>query len=88
MRDLKVEVTEIKFQCGARHQVGDTFYIKGKGRVVIPDGRGICVYAMSSLLPFLMLKQREDGGGDDWVPHVDELSCPDAQGVVFKITQV
>ena len=88
MRDLKIEVVEIKFQCGAHHQVGDIFYIKGRGQLVVPDSRGVCMYAISSLLPFLMLKQREDGGGDDWIPNLDELACPDAQGVVFKITTV
>ena len=89
MRELKVEVIEVRERCGARHQVGDCFYIRGQGRVVVPDGKGVCVYALSSLLPFLMLKQREPApGGDDWVPAVEELACPDQKGVVFRITAV
>jgi len=88
MRDVRVEVAAIKERCGARHKVGDVFWLKGKGRLVVPDGKGVCVYALSSLLPFLMLKQREGGGDDDWVPTIEELGCPDARGVVFRITTV
>jgi len=29
MRDLKVEVKEVKERCGARHKPGDVFYIRG-----------------------------------------------------------
>ena len=86
MRELKIEVKEIKERCGARHQVGDCFYIRGKGRLEIPQGKTVCIYALSSLMPFLMLKQREPGQDDDWVPEIEELTCPDEKGVVFKIT--
>lgn len=87
MREIKVEVARIKEHCGAKHQIGDCFYIKGKGRLVIPDGKGVCIYALSSLLPFLMLKQRDPKPGeDDWIPAIEELHCPDEKGVVFKIS--
>lgn len=86
MRELKVEVKEIRERCGARHQVGDCFYIRGKGRLEVPAGGSVCLYALSSLMPFLMLKQRDPSPGDDWVPAMDELACPDEKGVVFRIT--
>ncbi|MBM4386542.1 MAG: TIGR04076 family protein [Deltaproteobacteria bacterium] len=89
MKELRVSVAEVKERCGAKHKVGDSFYIRGKGRLVSTDDKGICVYALSSLLPFLMLKQRESAPGeDDWVPEIKYLSCPDALGVVFEITVV
>lgn len=86
MRELKVEVKEVRERCGARHQVGDCFYIRGKGRLEIPAGQSVCLYALSSLMPFLLLKQREPTPEDDWVPAIDELACPDEKGVVFRIT--
>ena len=53
-------------------------------------GRGlikVCVYALNSLFPFLVAKQREDElPGDDWIAETDLLACPDPKGVVFKVT--
>ena len=88
VKELKVEVKKIKERCGAKLQVGDCFYIRGKGRLEIPQGKTVCIYALASLLPFLMLKQREEDSQDDWVPTIEELSCPDEKGVVFKISVI
>ncbi|MFC2157195.1 TIGR04076 family protein [Acidobacteriota bacterium] len=87
MKDLKVEVTEIKERCGARHKVGDIFYIRGEGTVEIPGENRVCVYALNSLFPFLTTKQREEElPNDDWVAETRSLCCPDPKGVMFKIT--
>ena len=51
MKELKVEVTEIKERCGARHRVGDYFFIRGEGTIEIPDGKKVCLYALNSLFP-------------------------------------
>ena len=29
MKELKIEVVEVKDRCGARHKVGDYFFIRG-----------------------------------------------------------
>jgi len=85
--DLKIEVTEIRERCGAKHKVGDVFYIRGQGTIEIPDGKKLCVYALNSLFPFLTTKQREDElSNDDWVAETKCLNCPDPKGVTFKIT--
>jgi uncharacterized repeat protein (TIGR04076 family) len=47
MRDLKVEVVEVKERCGARHKVGDTFYIRGEGTIEIPAGKRVCIFALT-----------------------------------------
>ena len=33
MKELKVEVVEVKERCGAKHKVGDIFFIRGEGTV-------------------------------------------------------
>jgi carbon-monoxide dehydrogenase iron sulfur subunit len=89
MRELKVEVNEVKERCGAKHRVGDFFYIRGEGTIEIPAGKRVCVYALNSLFPFLSTKQREDElPHDDWVSETEILCCPDPKGVVFKVTSV
>ncbi|MDH4272974.1 MAG: TIGR04076 family protein [Candidatus Aminicenantes bacterium] len=86
MRELKVEVAEVKERCGARHKVGDTFYIRGEGTIEIPEGKRVCIYALNSLFPFLTTKQREQElPEDDWVAETEFLTCPDPKGVIFKI---
>lgn len=87
MRELKVEVAEIKERCGARHRVGDTFFIRGEGTIEIPAGKRVCIFALNSLFPFLTTKQREDElPGDDWIAETELLACPDPKGVLFRIT--
>jgi carbon-monoxide dehydrogenase iron sulfur subunit len=87
MRELKVEVADVKERCGARHRVGDEFFIRGEGTIEIPPGKKVCIFALNSLFPFLTTKQREDEfPHDDWIAETETLCCPDPKGVVFKIT--
>jgi len=89
MKELKVEVVEIKERCGARHRVGDIFFIRGEGTIEIPGKKKVCLYALNSLFPFLSAKQREDGlPHDDWIAETETLCCPDPKGVVFKVTTI
>jgi len=89
MTDLKVEVTEIKERCGAKHKIGDVFYIRGLGTIEIPEGKKLCVYALNSLFPFLTSKQREEElPNDDWVAETEYLCCPDPKGITFRITPI
>jgi carbon-monoxide dehydrogenase iron sulfur subunit len=87
MRELKIEVVEVKERCGARHKVGDSFYIRGEGTIEIPAGKRLCIFALNSLFPFLTTKQREDElPDDDWIAETRLLTCPDTKGVIFKVT--
>jgi anaerobic carbon-monoxide dehydrogenase iron sulfur subunit len=86
MKDLKIEVVKIKERCGAKHKVGDTFFIRGGGTIEIPAGKKVCIFALNSLFPFLTTKQREEElPGDDWISETELLTCPDPNGVIFKI---
>ncbi len=87
MRELKVEVMGIKERCGAKHKVGDTFFIRGEGTIEIPGEERVCLYALNSLFPFLSAKQREDElPNDDWIAETETLCCPDPKGVIFKVS--
>ena len=89
MKELKVEVARIKERCGAKLKVGDTFYIRGKGTLDVPEGQRLCLYALQGLIPFLLLGQQDRSApGNEWIPDLEELCCPDARGVVFKITPI
>ncbi len=89
MKDLKVEVIEVKKRCGAKHKAGDHFFVRGEGMIEIPKGKKICLFALNSLFPFLTAKQREDElPADDWIAETEVLTCPDPGGVSFKITRL
>lgn len=87
MKELKIEVVDIKERCGAKHKVGDVFYIRGEGTIEIPKGKKFCIYAINSMFPFLTAKQHEDDlPHDNWIAETEYLCCPDPKGVLFKIT--
>ncbi|MBN1153303.1 TIGR04076 family protein [candidate division KSB1 bacterium] len=87
MKDLVVEVNRVIDRCGANLKVGDKFEVTGQGKIVVPDGKGMCMFALQSLIPFLISKQREDElPNDDWIKATELLVCPDPQGIEFKIT--
>jgi len=89
MKELKVEVVGIKERCGAKHKIGDVFFIRGEGTIEIPERKKVCIYALNSLFPFLTAKQREDElPHDDWISGTGTLCCPDPEGVVFKVTTI
>ena len=46
MKNLIVEVAEVKERCGAFLKPGDAFEISGYGRIVIPDNHATCMYAL------------------------------------------
>ena len=87
MKNLEVKVDRIIERCGANLKAGDTFQVIGQGKIIVPQKKGMCMYALQSLIPFLITKQHEDDlPTDDWVKATEYLVCPDPKGVVFKIT--
>jgi anaerobic carbon-monoxide dehydrogenase iron sulfur subunit len=83
--DLKVVVEEVKGFCDMPLKDGDYFEVKG-GKLFIPDGKYMCIWALQSILPMLPLKQRKIDEDNDWVSHTHRLSCPDPNGmVIFRV---
>lgn len=86
--DLRVVVHEVKGFCDMPMKVGDYFEVKG-GRIIIPEGKYMCLWALQSMMPFLPLKQRKSNEKNDWVPYTDKICCPDPNGmVIYKIEVV
>lgn len=85
MHDLRVVVEEIEGFCDLPMKVGDYFEISG-GRIHIPPGKYICLWALQSLMPMLPVKQRKIAEENDWIPHTDRMTCPDPNGrVIYRI---
>jgi len=85
MYDLRIVVEEIKGFCDLPMKPGDYFEVKG-GRIILPPGKHICLWALQSLMPFLPLKQRKIQEENDWVPYTKRISCPDPNGrVIYRI---
>ncbi|MCZ4291800.1 TIGR04076 family protein [Hoeflea alexandrii] len=74
--DLRVEVVApegAKIWCGAN--VGDYFELRGE-MLHLPDGQGISIYSLASVLPLLAAKQRKTDA-NDWMSTDAEIACPD-----------
>ncbi len=85
MKDLKVTVKKVIDHCGAKHKPGDHFFVRGQGRIEIPDNKPFCMYALQSVTSFLLMKQYQDELNVDWIDNTKELACPDAGGIVFDV---
>ncbi len=86
--DLKIVVEKIKGFCDLPMEVGDYFTVRG-GKIEIPEGKHMCLWAMQSLMPVLPAKQREISEENDWIPHTKRFICPDPNGgVVFRIDRI
>ncbi len=74
--DLRVEVVAppgVKIWCGAN--VGDYFELRGE-MLHLPEGQGISIYSLASVLPLLAAKQRSTDLAD-WMATDAEIACPD-----------
>ena len=85
MRNLVIECVEKPGVCD-KHNVGDFFEIRN-GRLYLPDGKFICIYALQSIMPLIPAKERDLVPDEkDWLPRVSRISCPDPNGrLVFEI---
>ena len=82
---MELEVVQVMNKCAANYRVGD--------RVIIDDAildlknsTNVCLYALSSLMPYLTPLSRELSESD-WMNKVTELRCGDG-GVKFKVTRI
>lgn len=82
MYNLRVVVEEVKGFCDLPMTPGDYFEVQG-GKIIIPPGKHMCLWALQSLLPMLPLKQRKIDEENDWVPYTKRMCCPDPNGMVI-----
>jgi len=80
---VNIRVISQKGTCEAGHTVGDEWLVGEK----TPEG--LCIFALGSLLPFIMPLMY--GGSFPWEkdPDMTTVACPDAENpVVFEIRRL
>ncbi len=87
MKKLVIECVEKRGKCW-KHKVGDKFIIR-KGTIYLPETKRLCLYALSSLLPLIPAKERTIANpGNDWLPRVNQVMCPDPEGqLIWEIRE-
>ena len=72
-------------KCAAGYKIGDRIVIEDP-KILLKESTNLCLYALSSLIPYLTPLSREVLQ-EDWMDKVKELSCQDS-GVKFKVTRI
>ncbi len=87
MHKLKITVKSTKGNCAAGYEVGDYFLVK-EPMVIPARPKGLCMYALPALLPYLTAYYRETPP-EDWINMKLELQCPDSTNtVVFGLERL
>ena len=87
MYKLILEVTQVPKKCAAGYKIGDKIVIEDP-KIMLNESTNVCLYALSSLMPYLTPLSRELMK-DDWMSNVTELSCQDPSNAVrFRVTRV
>ena len=82
MYKLKISVERIDGYCNQPILVGDSFTIEG-GKLKIPEGKHVCMWALQSMMPIFPLLQRVEPKKGDWTGKKGQLFvCPDPKGLV------
>jgi anaerobic carbon-monoxide dehydrogenase iron sulfur subunit len=82
MSRLKITVEKIDGYCNQPMLVGDSFVVDG-GKIMIPSGKHICMWALQSMMPVFPLLQRSAPQKGDWLGKSSQLFvCPDPRGLV------
>lgn len=89
MDKIKVTVERIDGYCNQPMLVGDYFTVEG-GKLRIPDGKFVCMWALQAMMPIFPLVQRAaDLPADDWTRKPPLFVCPDPNGRVhYRIERV
>ena len=88
MFDLRVVVEEVRGFCDLPMRPGDYFEVRG-GRIIVPEGKHICLWALSAMLPMFPAKQRKIDEENDWLPSTQHMCCPDPNGmVIYRIDRI
>jgi uncharacterized repeat protein (TIGR04076 family) len=74
--DIRVTVEAIEGRSVCGMEVGDYFELTESSRLRIPEGKHFCIFALNSIMPLLIAKQRELSAGD-WLERDSLVVCPD-----------
>jgi uncharacterized repeat protein (TIGR04076 family) len=81
IKDLRIVVESVDGHCTSRMRPGDHLMLRS-GRLYIPAGGHVCLYALQAALPLLPAKQRALQAGD-WLKEDCRVLCPDPAGNVI-----
>lgn len=81
MYRIRVTAERIDGYCNLPILVGDGFTVEG-GRITIPEGKHICMWALQSMMPIFPLLQRVEPREGDWTAKACQFVCPDPKGLV------
>ena len=85
MYNIKCTVKSVRGECAAGYKVGDHFLIKDMAMVEPGEPKGICLHALTAMVPYLTAYCRKTPE-DDWINMIQELQCPDStNSVVFSL---
>jgi uncharacterized repeat protein (TIGR04076 family) len=88
MYDIKLTVKSIKGYCSAGYKIGDYFFVKDGVVIEMGNMKGLCMYALPALLPYLTAYCRQTPE-DDWINRKKELQCADNDNaVIFALERV
>ena len=88
MFDIKCSVKSVKGFCSAGYKPGDYFFIKDSLMIEQGNMKGLCIYALPALVPYLTAYCRQTPD-DDWINNKKELQCPDNDNaVIFGLERI
>ena len=86
--DIRVTVDSIESRSVCGLEVGDYFEVVESSKLVIPDGKFFCIYALSAVLPLIPAKQRQLDS-NDWIERDVLVSCPDPdERLIMRIERI
>ena len=86
--DIRVTVVSIEGRSVCGLEVGDYFEVVESSKLIIPDGKFFCIYALSAVLPLIPAKQRQLDF-DDWLERDVCVSCPDPdERLIMRIERI
>jgi len=87
MYKVILEVVQVPQKCAANYKVGDKIVVDDAS-IDLKESTNVCLYALSSLMPYLTPLSRELAE-NDWMSKVAELSCQDPHNAAkFKVTRI
>jgi uncharacterized repeat protein (TIGR04076 family) len=88
MYHIKCTVKSVKGECAAGYKVGDHFFLKDMAVVEAGEPKGICVHALTAMVPYLTAFARRTPE-EDWINQIKELQCPDStNAVIFGLERI
>jgi len=84
LKNFKVTVACVEGPC-SRSKVGTVFYVKN-ARLEIPDGQGVCLFALGSILAPLIAASVPTNPENNILEISREFQCPDPLAkVIYRI---